>query len=251
MGVYNRLMAVEMQIFAVEQSAFPERTAPRREVALGGRRTAVLTETEGDRVRSFWLLVAATVVYFLWLFVHWLLLPDFFVRLPALLNELVQLGEIGWLLTLLVVWGLFFWWRKESIAGAFPEMDLAELYALDPADFEKYIGVLFRRKGYKVQVRGRSGDLGVDLMLTRPGGKKAIVQCKRYRHTVGAKVVRELYGTLIHEKVSHAFLVTTAEISGAARNWAQGKPITLIDGATLADVVAALSGSEAEPATQR
>ena len=61
----------------------------------------------------------------------------------------------------------------------------------------------FRQKGYKVSLRGRSGDLGVDLVLMRPGGKQAIVQCKRYRNTIGPDIVRELYGTLIHEGVSH------------------------------------------------
>jgi len=192
-------------------------------------------------VRSFWLMVALTILYLLWLLLHWLLLPAFFDLLPPLVGELIRLGEIGWLVTLVVVWGLFFWRRRAEGLAPMPEMDLAELYALNPADFEKYVGLLFRRKGYKVEVRGRTGDLGVDLMVTRPGGRQAIVQCKRYRHTVGSNVVRELYGTLIHEGVAHAFLVTTAEISPAAREWAAGKPITLIDGAALEAIVAALS----------
>ena len=52
--------------------------------------------------------------------------------------------------------------------------------------------------------------------------------------------MRELYGTLIHEKVAHAFLVTTADISDAAREWARGKPMTLIDGKMLVQVVTAV-----------
>ena len=72
----------------------------------------------------------------------------------------------------------------------------------------------------------------------------AIVQCKRYQNTVGAELVRELYGTLMHEKALHAFLITTADISSAAREWAQGKPITLIDGATLMAIAAALESSK-------
>ncbi|MBE2221690.1 MAG: restriction endonuclease, partial [Anaerolineae bacterium] len=44
------------------------------------------------------------------------------------------------------------------------------------------------------------------------------------------------FGTLIHERVSHAFLVTTADISPSAREWAQGKPMTLIDGNLLIQV---------------
>jgi restriction system protein len=67
-------------------------------------------------------------------------------------------------------------------------------------------------------------------MVTNREGRKAIVQCKRYRNQVGPDIVRELYGTLVHEGASHAFLVTTASISQAAQVWAHGKPMTLIDG---------------------
>ncbi len=45
----------------------------------------------------------------------------------------------------------------------------------------------------------------------------------------------------MHEQAAHAFLVTTAEISKATREWTQGKPMTLIDGATLVKIITALS----------
>ncbi len=113
---------------------------------------------------------------------------------------------------------------------------LDELYDLSPQEFEQYVARLFRKKGYTVTHRGRSGDKGVDLELERTGGKRAIVQCKRYRRPVGPEVVRELFGTLVHERVSHAFLVTTANISKSAREWTQDKPMTLIDGSLLIQV---------------
>jgi hypothetical protein len=46
---------------------------------------------------------------------------------------------------------------------------------------------------------------------------------------------------MIHERVHHAFLVTTADISDAARQWAKHKPMTLIDGATLVSIASALN----------
>ena len=69
---------------------------------------------------------------------------------------------------------------------------------------------------------------------------RAIVQCKRYRDTVGEEIVRGLFGTLLHETAHHAFLVTTADISSAAAKWAAGKPMTLIDGPTLVDIAQAI-----------
>jgi restriction system protein len=103
------------------------------------------------------------------------------------------------------------------------------------------VAAIFRRKGYQVRLTGGSGDHGVDLELhDLRSSRRAIVQCKRYQNTVGEELVRELYGTLLHELAYHAFLVTTADISDAAREWAQGKPITLIDGAALVEIDAAL-----------
>ena len=114
------------------------------------------------------------------------------------------------------------------------------MVALDPTAFETYVATLFRQKGYRVKHRGRRGDRGVDLELTDAGGRRAIVQCKRYRHTVGPDTIRELYGTMIHERVHHAYLVTTADISSAAREWAGYKPMTLIDGPHLLKIAASL-----------
>ena len=99
-----------------------------------------------------------------------------------------------------------------------------------------------------MEVRGRAGDLGVDLALTRRDGRRAIVQCKRYRHAIGPEIVRELFGTMVHELAAHGFLVTTATISDAARSWAADKPITLIDGATLAGLTDDLQVTAAERA---
>ena len=139
-------------------------------------------------------------------------------------------------------------WRKRPFFPQKPthvhSYTLEELYALDPLEFEQYVARLFRQKGYTVTHRGRSGDKGVDLELKKVGGKRAIVQCKRYRRPVGPEVVRELFGTLVHERVSHAFLVTTADISQSARTWAQDKPMTLIDGSLLAQVSDKLMDAE-------
>src|SRR5690606_38671209 len=87
--------------------------------------------------------------------------------------------------------------------------------------------------GYKVQHIGHSGDHGVDVELRTKNGEYWVVQCKRYRGSVGESVVRELYGTMVAENADRAVLVTTAKITPPARAWARGKPIDLIDGAAL------------------
>jgi restriction system protein len=182
-----------------------------------------------------------TAVFAVWKLYRWILQPTWIVTLPSILGELIEITEIATAFTIAFLWAALLWrQRQPAHSPAVQPMNLDELYALSPRDFEKYVAHLFRRRGYRVQLRGKSGDKGVDLMLVNQVGKRAIVQCKRYRHTVGSEIVRELFGTLIHEKAAHAFLVTTASISDAARQWAKGKPITLIDGKTLVNIVTAI-----------
>ena len=190
--------------------------------------------------RNGWLLIAGlTLLSVLWLLYRAITQPLWDDSLPSMLVEFINLAATAVTLTLMVIWtGL--WWRRGQRPLANPiALSIDELYQLSPAEFEQYTARVFRQKGYRVKLRGRSGDMGVDLELTKPDGKKAIVQCKRYKHTIGPDIVRELYGTLIHEQVAHAFLVTTAAISDSARQWAQGKPLTLIDGDTLTQIATA------------
>ncbi|MBK8901676.1 MAG: restriction endonuclease [Anaerolineaceae bacterium] len=198
-------------------------------------------------VSSRWIIVLVTAVYLTWIFIRAVSQPEWLTQLPSLVFELVRLAEVAWLATILLLWGVVWWQARQEALPPWEPLDLTALYNLHPAEFERYVARLFRQKGYKVLLRGRSGDLGVDLVITRQGGKRAIAQCKRYRNTIGPDIVRELYGTLIHEGVSHAFLVTTAEISDSAREWAQGKPMTLIDGPTLVEIAASLRLTPASP----
>ena len=109
--------------------------------------------------------------------------------------------------------------------------------ALTPSEFEDYVAErLFVRRGFQVLNVRDTKDGGVDVLVTDSLGQKAIVQCKRYRNTVGAGIVRELYGTMIHEGATYGYLVTSGLISEEARRWAAGKPIQLIDGYQLAEL---------------
>jgi restriction system protein len=198
-----------------------------------------------EAILQGWIIIAGlTGLYLLWLAYHVWWQPQWLSNLPATVGELLSLLEAAGAFTLGFLW-FSLWWRKPTTLNSRqPHLTVADLQALSPSDFEKYTAQLFRQKGYRVKLRGSKGDLGVDLELTKPGGKRAIVQCKRYHNTVGPKIVRELYGTLIHERAAHAFLVTSANISEAAREWARFKPLTLIDGQTLVRVAASLDDSE-------
>lgn len=91
---------------------------------------------------------------------------------------------------------------------------------------------LFRRLGYRVHRRPATHDLGVDLLISKPG-LDAIVQCKQWRHPVGPAVVRDLYGTLLHTGADVGILATTSTITRSAERFSAGKPLLLIDGSIL------------------
>ncbi|MCO5207028.1 MAG: restriction endonuclease [Anaerolineae bacterium] len=205
--------------------------------------TRLITRTQPRKRRS---LAAITllfsVVFFAWIVLHYLSQPVWLSTLPKSLLDMFFVGELAAALTLTGLWGVLIWQQRMRFApNAAPIMSVDGLYALSPRQFEHYVADVFRARGYKVTVRGRAGDLGVDLEVTASPGKRAIVQCKRYRSRVGPEIVRELYGTLLHERAAHAFLVTSAEISPSAHDWARNKPLTLIDGATLIAITSDLA----------
>lgn len=201
------------------------------------RRSSLAPRGDGFSASAL-LLGLAAVLLTAWLLYRHVLQPPWAAALPAVLGDALTLLEGAAAVTLLVLAGLLAWQRLRAPRQA---LTVDDLYALSPAAFERYVAGLFRRRGYKVRVRGGSGDHGVDLELSRGDGRRAIVQCKRYRNTIGPDVVRELLGTMIHEQVQHAFLVTTADISPSAREWAQTKPMTLIDGKALVALAKALN----------
>jgi restriction system protein len=106
--------------------------------------------------------------------------------------------------------------------------------ALTPSEFEAYVGLLFRKAGYRVRRTGGSGDAGVDLVVHR-GGRTTVVQCKRYEENVGPSTVRELIGTMTNMGVDHGFLVTTSRFTSGAEREARKAPysIDLVDGGRL------------------
>jgi restriction system protein len=187
-----------------------------------------------------------------WLLYRWLAQPGWIAAASTVIYETMLLLETAGAFTLAFLWaalGSRYWLsQREPDVSELPPLSLEKLQTLSPRAFERYVAGLFRQKGYRVVVRGRSGDLGVDLEITGPAGRRAIVQCKRYQNTVGAEIVRELFGTLVHEGATRAFLVTTADISQAAREWAADKPITLIDGETLLQIATSLRRAQYERA---
>ncbi|MCC8473764.1 restriction endonuclease [Xanthomonas arboricola] len=107
--------------------------------------------------------------------------------------------------------------------------------------FELLVGEAFRRQGYSVEETGLGGaDGGIDLIL-RKDGRRTLVQCKQWkRQQVGVSVVREMFGLLAHHQAHAVKIVCIGTYTKDAERFAQGKPIELIGGEQLLDMIRAL-----------
>lgn len=170
------------------------------------------------------------------LLLYWLLARLLVQRLP-----LAEAGNL-WLFGVLALGGAvvsLLWWELArrwlwQLQPGRRALSLPRMLTLSPSAFEHYVAQrLFARQGYHVVNTPDTRDGGIDILLTDQKGNQAVVQCKRYRNTVGEEVVRDLFGTMMHAGAAHGYLVTTGAISAAARKWVVDKPITLIDGAAL------------------
>lgn len=135
--------------------------------------------------------------------------------------------SIGWMISR---------WKDRRIRLS-DAQKLEDLLAMPPETFEELIAVLFRAYGYQAKVSGGNSDHGVDVIVHPSENEKWIVQCKRYSGSVGEPLVRDLFGTMLHEEAARAYLMTTGSFTRQAGDWALGKPIVLYDGEALVKLI--------------
>jgi restriction system protein len=130
-------------------------------------------------------------------------------------------------------------WREHRLFDA--QRDLTSIRALPWRRFETLVAEAYRRQGYAVH--GNSGDGpdgGVDLMLKK-NGNLVLVRCKQWKaFRVGVRVVREMYGIMTAKHAHGAIVITSGLFTQEARAFAEGKPIDLIEGRQLAELVRGL-----------
>ncbi|MFI9565588.1 restriction endonuclease [Streptomyces rishiriensis] len=115
-----------------------------------------------------------------------------------------------------------------------------DLFAMDPIAFEELVADLFRAMGMQAVTTQRSNDGGVDVDALDPTpirGGKIVVQVKRYRNTVPPTAVRDLYGTVQDAGANKGVLVTTSGFGPGSHAFANGKPLELVSGADLVDLL--------------
>ena len=105
--------------------------------------------------------------------------------------------------------------------------------SMDGFEFEHLISKLLVKMGFEVEETKQTGDSGVDVIARsrKPiSGGLYIIQCKRQMANVGEPVIRDLYGVVGHNNASKGVLITTADYTQQATQFAKNKPLELMNG---------------------
>jgi restriction system protein len=132
--------------------------------------------------------------------------------------------------------------QLEPQADSWKDELLLIIKNIPPDAFERLAQRLLRESGFvQVQVTGKTGDGGIDGKgVVRIGGLLSfhvIFQCKRYKGSVSASVIRDFRGALMG-RADKGLLITTGAFTRDARLEAQrdgATPIDLIDGEELVE----------------
>lgn len=119
-------------------------------------------------------------------------------------------------------------------------------------EFEMLVGEAFRRRGYFIEETGLGGkDGGIDLIVSK-GGRKELVQCKQWRsQRVRASTVREMWGLVDHHNADAVHIVCIGDFTPDAAAFARGKPIELVTGERLLQMVRQVQTAPAAPTDSR
>ncbi|MBN8582832.1 MAG: restriction endonuclease [Anaerolineae bacterium] len=130
-------------------------------------------------------------------------------------------------------------WQNKDQASVIAKQQSAKY--LSEKELEKFSAHLFSKMGYKAQLTSSTGDHGIDVLLINPKGQKEVVQCKQWNKQVGEPQVRDLFGTMQHEKAVRGWLVAPRGFSAHAKRWVNGKSIELIDDEELTKLLQIIS----------
>lgn len=129
--------------------------------------------------------------------------------------------------------------RPSTPGGGRPSGDTSSdaiPFGITSREFEALCGDVCRAWGYQVQLGSGTGDGGVDVELWRDG-VYSIAQSKLYQGSIPIAMVRDFYGTLVHRRAASGFIFTTGRFPRSAHEFVTGKPITLVDGTYLCNIL--------------
>ncbi|MFO1442656.1 restriction endonuclease [Bacillus sp. Bva_UNVM-123] len=100
----------------------------------------------------------------------------------------------------------------------------SDIDSLSGESFERLVYLYFKDKGFKSETTPKSGDHGVDLVITDPkDGHKIAVQCKRYKSTaaIGNSDLIKLEGGKNFYRCHGTLFITTSSYTQKAKEFSE------------------------------
>jgi restriction system protein len=133
---------------------------------------------------------------------------------------------------------LYFGWKQ--FGGLSHEQTAERLGAVRAMAWEEFAGLVtaaYRKRGYEVEATRSSA---FDFRLKQQG-RITLVQCRRWKvNQVGVGPLKELYEALDIQEAYNGVCLAAGGFSDAARQFAAGKPLSLLEGAELAKLLGRL-----------
>ncbi len=127
-------------------------------------------------------------------------------------------------------------WLSRREISRLRKAGIVEIDKMTGEEFERFLGELFKRRGFKVSYTATSGDYGADLIL-KDGKDIIAVQAKRYSSSVGVKAVQEIIGAVKMYDATEAWVVTNSYYTKQAVKLATINDVYLIDRKELIDMI--------------
>ncbi len=116
--------------------------------------------------------------------------------------------------------------QTNNVDQAFP--DITTVDGMSGLAFEKLVGRLMEKQGYKVGNLRASNDYGVDLIANKEKDRTA-VQVKRSKHKITRKAISDAVAGMKYYKCTKPMVVTNNRFTEDAREFARGTECILID----------------------
>jgi restriction system protein len=138
-----------------------------------------------------------------------------------------------------LVVAVYFGYRQ--VRGTAPvdvDAKLAALREMSWENFSLVVAEAYRRRGYAVK---EARDGAYDFVLEK-GGRRTLVSCRRWKvNSVGAGPLQALAEAVAREDAYNGICIAAGQFSPNARVCVAGRPITLLEGADLVALVAAVA----------
>ena len=175
----------------------------------------------------------------------------YFETQSTLVNEVdVSLGPVLAPLVALaflspVTFSLLKFNRKKKLQDLKNELQVIQ--ELSWQEFKTLVAEAFRHVGYIILENSAfTSDPSVDLVM-RKGANLYLVQCRYWQNRkLGKREVKNLFSLMQDKQYSGVFLLTTGIFSNEARYYAASKPVNLVDGIDLIELLDKINGISTE-----